>query len=242
MAGWTYSAWELNGAWGTKPLGIGDEAGGISMAVGILGALYEREQSGEGQKIEVAMQEAVLGFLNSTFHEHFTGNKVGGPPVQVADGYFTLRAPPMDDETWAKLAALMGREELRDDPRFATAEARRKHQGELNRIVCEWGRGKTRQELWVSLRDLGYFGAPVLSLGEVMEDPHVKERGVFFTAEHPTYGSTTLMKPWIRMSRTPSSIDRLAPMLGEHTDAILRDTLGLSPEEIADLRAQKIVR
>jgi crotonobetainyl-CoA:carnitine CoA-transferase CaiB-like acyl-CoA transferase len=233
----------MNGAWGTKPLGIGDEAGGISMAVGILGALYERVQSGEGQKIEVAMQEALLGFMNSTFHEHMTGNKVGGPPVQVADGYFTLRAPEMDDATWTELTAVMGREDdLRDDPRFATAEARRKHSGELNRIVREWGRTKTRQELWVGLRDLGYFGAPVLSLGEVMEDPHVKERGVFFPVDHPTYGSTTLMKPWIHLSRTPTSIDRLSPTLGEHTDAILRETLGLSPEEVGDLRAQKVVR
>src|SRR5438874_4761753 len=63
MAGWTHAAWELNDAWGTKALGIGDEAGGVSMAVGILGALYSRTQTGEGQKIEVAMQEAVLGFM-----------------------------------------------------------------------------------------------------------------------------------------------------------------------------------
>jgi formyl-CoA transferase len=149
----------------------------------------------------------------------------------------------MDDATWSKLAAVMGREDdLRDDPRFATAEARRKHGGELNRIMQEWARSKTREELWVALRDLGYFGAPVLSLGEVMEDPHVKERGVFFPIDHPTYGKTTLMRPWIRMSRTPTSIDRLSPILGEHTDAILQEILGLDPDEIADLRAQKAVR
>src|SRR5438093_2562435 len=155
MAGWTHAAWELNGAWGTKALGIGDEAGGVSMAVGILGALYSRTQTGEGQKIDVAMQEAVLGFMTSTFHEHFTGNKVGGPPSKVADGYFTLRAPEMDDRTWEKLCAAMGREEdLTDDPRFATPEARRKDSKELNRIVNDWAQDKTRDELWVGLRDL----------------------------------------------------------------------------------------
>src|SRR5688572_1945835 len=155
MAGWTAAAWELNGAPGTKAMGIGDEAGGISMAVGILGALYEREQSGEGQKIEVSMQEAVLGFMNSTFHEHVTGNKVGGPPYPVKDGWFTLRAPAMDDATWAELASVIEREELRDDPRFATAEARRKNGAELDRIVRDWALAKTRDEVWVALRDLG---------------------------------------------------------------------------------------
>ena len=243
MAGWTHSAWELNGAWGTKALGIGDEAGGVSMAVGILGALYARGQTGEGQKIEVAMQEAVLGFMVSTFHEHFTGNKVGGPPTEVGDGYFTLRAPEMSDATWEKLTAVMGREEdLRDDSRFGTAEARRKNARELDRIVKEWARDKTREELWVGLRDLGYFGAPVLSVEEVMEDPHVKERGAFIQREHPTNGAITLLAPWIHMSGTPAAINDVAPTRGQHTDWVLKDVLGLNPDDVADLRAENVVK
>src|SRR5207244_3105958 len=79
-----------------------------------------------------------LGFMVSTFHEHFTGNKVGGPPAQVGDGYFTLRAPEMNDETWRKFAAVMGREEdLVEDERFATPEARRKNARELDSILKE---------------------------------------------------------------------------------------------------------
>ncbi len=243
MAGWTHSAWELNGAWGTKPLGIGDEAGGISMAVGILGALYSRQQTGQGQKIEVAMQEAVLGFMVSTFHEHLTGNKVGGPPTKVGDGYFTLRAPEMNDATWEKLSAVMGREEdLRDDPRFATAEARRRNGNELNRILRDWAQDKTRDELWVGLRDLGYFGAPVLSLEEVIEDPHVKERRSFIQRDCPTYGPATLLAPWIHMSGTPTEIHDPAPTLGQHTDSILEDILGMNADEVASLRGESVVR
>ena len=243
MAGWTDAAWKMNGAYGTKALGIGDEAGGVSMAVGILSALYSRGQTGEGQKIEVAMQEAVLGFMTSSLHEHFTGNKVGGPPTEVADGYFTLRAPEMNDKTWEKLCAVMGREEdLRDDPRFATAEARSKNGNELNRIVREWAGDKTRNELWVGLRDLGYFGAPVLSLDEVMEDPHVKERGTFIQRDCPTYGPATLLAPWIHMSGTPTEIRDVAPKLGQHTDEILQGVLGLKPDEVTDLRAEDVVR
>src|SRR5204863_3685519 len=135
MAGWTHTAWESNGAPGTKALGIGDEAAGVSMALGVLAALHARERTGRGQKVEVSMQEAVLGFMTSSMHEYFTGNKIGTRPFKVADGYFTLRTSEVTDEGWSKLARLMGRNELIGDPRFDTASARRQHTGEVNEIL-----------------------------------------------------------------------------------------------------------
>jgi len=243
MAGWTYAAWESSGVWGTKTQGIGDEAGGISLAVGILGALVARERTGTGQKVEVAMQEALIGFMVSKLHQHFTGNLVGGSaPPQVADGYFTLRAPEMSDRTWAQLTAFMESEDLRDDPRFATVDARRRHERELNDILRSWARGKTRQELWEGLRDLGFFGAPVLALGEVLEDPHIRERQAFIEREHPTAGVQTLIAPWIRMSETPASIDDVSPTVGQHTDRVLQEILGLSAHDVEALRAEKVVQ
>jgi crotonobetainyl-CoA:carnitine CoA-transferase CaiB-like acyl-CoA transferase len=242
MTGWTHAAWQHSGVEGTKTLGIGDEAGGVSMAIGILAALHAREQTGEGQKIEVSMQEALLGFLVGTFHEFFTGNKISGPPAQVADGYFTLRVPEITDASWQKLAAVLERPDLEDDPRFATREARRTHRKELDELVTAWARGQTRQELWVKLRDLGYFGAPVLSLGEVLEDPHVKAREAFIQGEHPVAGNLTLLAPWIHMSKTPSSIRQMAPTLGQHTEEVLQGLLDCSAEEVEGLRAAGVVR
>jgi crotonobetainyl-CoA:carnitine CoA-transferase CaiB-like acyl-CoA transferase len=195
-----------------------------------------------GQKIEVAMQEALLGFMVSSFHEHFTKQKVGGgAPARVADGYFTLRVPEMSDGTWRELAATMDREDLQDDPRFATAEGRRAHRKELDDIVFVWAGGQTRQELWVKLRDLGYFGAPVLSMGEVIEDPHVKAREAFIQREHPTAGPLTLLAPWIRMSETPTAIQQVSPTVGQHTDEVLSGLLGLSSDAISELRAQNAI-
>ena len=124
IAGWTHSAWNNNGAHGTKTLGIGDEAAGVSIALGVVAALYAREHTGEGQKIEVSMQEAVLGFMTSSLHEHFTGNSVGNRPMKVADGYFTLRVPEVSDSVWPKLANVIGRSDLISDERFATEAAR----------------------------------------------------------------------------------------------------------------------
>lgn len=242
ISGWTHTAWEYSGAPGTKALGIGDEAAGVSMALGVLAALHARNRTGEGQKIEVSMQEAVLGFMISSMHEYFTGNKVSGPPIQVADGYFQLRVPDLSDAVWARLAHLMGREDLVEDPHFATATARRQRQSELEEMVKAWARRKTREELWKELRDLDYFGAPVLSIGEVLEDPHIKARQAFIERDRPTAGPTQLLAPWIHLSKTPTSIRDDAPAIGQHTDEVLGSLLGLTPAELGDLRAQGVVQ
>lgn len=241
IAGWTHSAWEDSGAPGTRAIGIGDEAAGVSMAVGILAALHARNSSGNGQKIEVSMQEAVLGFMVSSFHQYFTGNKVGTRPMQVADGYFTLRTPEVSDDNWKRLARVIGREDLATDPRFATEAVRRQHRAEIEELIRTWARRQTRQTLWDGLRDLGYFGAPVLSLGEVMKDPHIKARQAFIEREHPSAGPTKLLAPWIRLSETPASIRDDAPAIGQHTDEVLGGYLGLSSEELTELRAQGVV-
>ena len=242
MTGWTHTSWGYSGAPGTKALGIGDEAAGVSMTVGILAALHSRERTGEGQKIVVSMQEALLGFMISSMHEYFTGINVGNWPIAVADGYFTLRVPEIDDRVWAELARLMGREDLVQDSRFATVPARRQHRDELEAIVKGWAREKTRQELWEMLRDLDYFGAPVLSTAEVFEDPHVKARQAFIVRDHPTAGPATLLAPWIHLSRTPASIRADAPGIGQHTDEVLSGILNLTAPELTDLRAQGTIK
>src|SRR5262245_30762921 len=242
MTGWTHTSWGYSGAPGTKALGIGDEAAGVSMTVGILAALHSRERTGEGQKIVVSMQEALLGFMISSMHECFTGINVGNWPIAVADGYFTLRVPEIDDRVWAELARLMGREDLAQDSRFATAPARRQHRDELEAIVKGWARGKTRKELWEGLRDLDYFGAPVLSTAEVFEDPHIKARQAYIVRDHPTAGPATLLAPWIHLSSTPASIRADAPAIGQHTDEVLGGILSLTAAELSDLRAQGAIK
>lgn len=242
MTGWTDTAWKYGGVPGTKALGVGDEAAGVSMAVGILAALHARERSGQGQKVVVSMQEAVLGFMISSLHEYFTGMDVGNWPVQVADGYFTLRIPDMSDGVWVKLARLMGKDDLVHDSRFATESARRQHRGPLGEILKSWAHEKTRQELWEGLRPLDYFGAPVLSTAEVLEDPHIKARRAFIERNHPRAGLTTLLAPWIHLSKTPATIREDAPAIGQHTDEVLAGLLALGAAELSDLRAQGVIK
>jgi crotonobetainyl-CoA:carnitine CoA-transferase CaiB-like acyl-CoA transferase len=188
------------------------------------------------------MQEALLGFMISEFHEHFIGIEVGNYPVPVADGYFTLRIPDISDNGWAKLAKFMDREDLLADERFSTAAARKQHRAPLHQLIKDWARNKSRQELWDGLRAIDYFGAPVLSMGEVIDDPHIKERQAFIERDHPTAGPTKLLAPWIHMSKTPASIRSDSPALGQHTDEVLGGVLGLSALKLTNLRAQGIVK
>ena len=242
MTGWTHTGWNYSGAPGTKAIGIGDEAAGVSMVCGILAALHARERSGEGQRIVVSMQEALLGFMISEFHEHFIGIEIGNKPVPAADGYFTLRIPDLSDSGWAKLAKFMGREDLLEDTSFATAAGAKQNRSELYELIKTWVSGKTRQELWDGLRHIDYFGAPVLSMGEVIDDPHIKERQAFIERNHPVAGPVKLLAPWIHMSKTPPSIREDSPAIGQHTDEVLGGILGLSAAELSDLRAQRAIK
>jgi crotonobetainyl-CoA:carnitine CoA-transferase CaiB-like acyl-CoA transferase len=242
MTGWTHTGWGYSGAPGTKAIGIGDEAAGVSMVCGILAALHARERTGEGQRIVVSMQEALLGFMISEFHEHFIGIEIGNKPVPAADGFFTLRIPDMSDSGWAKLVKLMDRADLFEDARFSSAQARKQHRNELQELIKSWARGKTRQELWDGLRPIDYFGAPVLSMGEVIDDPHIKERNAFIERNHPTAGPVKLLAPWIHMSKTPATIRADSPALGQHTDEVLGKVVGLSPGELRELHEQGVVK
>ena len=120
-----------------------------------------------------------------------------------------------------EILKLMDRGDLVQDPQFATAPARKQHRSDLYELIRSWIATKTRQELWDGLRAIDYFGAPVLSMGEVIEDPHIKERKAFIERNHPTAGPTTLLAPWIHMSKTSASIRSDSPALGQHTDEVL---------------------
>ena len=178
----------------------------------------------------------------SEFHEHFIGIEIGNKPVPAADGYFTLRIPDLSDSGWVKLAKFMDREDLTQDPRFATVPARKQNRAELYELIKTWVGGKKRQELWDGLRAIDYFGAPVLSMGEVIEDQHIKERNAFIDRNHPTAGPTKLLAPWIHMSKTPASIREDSPAIGQHTDDVLGGVLGLSAGELSALRAEGVVK
>jgi len=237
ISGWTWCAQQMAGIDELHTMGIGDEAAGVSLCLGTLAALYAREQTGVGQKVEVAMQEALLGFMVSSFHRHFEKQSVGGLPKKCADGYYALSTNnlEMSDENWATLASAMDRPELASDPAYATASARRRNRHGVDEVVSGWLARKTRQEVWDVLSSLGLSSAPVLSLGEVIEDRHIKAREAFVDVEHPQAGSVKLLAPWVRFSETPSRIERPSPLVGQHNEEVFGKLLGLSPDDVRTL-------
>jgi crotonobetainyl-CoA:carnitine CoA-transferase CaiB-like acyl-CoA transferase len=239
--GWTNATWEFSGAPGTVPQGIGDEAAGVSLALGVVAALYARERSGRGQKIEVSMQEAMLGFMVSNFHTLFEQQAVGAAAKRCADGYVAFHLPDMSDELWESFATALGHREALDDPAFASPQARRENYEQWEELVSSWVASKTRAELDAAFRSTGVSAAPVRSLAEVIDDDHLRERAAFVDVEDSLAGPVKMLSPWIRFSETPAVIRRSAPAIGEHNETVFGDLLGLSDDELDQLRASGVI-
>ena len=201
ITGWQDETMRMANKPGAKlPVELGDEAAGVSLCTAIVAALYSREKTGKGQKIEVSMQEAFMGFMISMFHRHHEGIEIGADPKPCVDGFYSFHLPDITDELWAQLVQSLGRPELREDRRFRTAADRRKNHPEVEREVSALVSSKTRQELWDALRPLGISSGPLLSVAEALEDPHLKERGAFMEVDYPGAGKFKFSAPWMRFS------------------------------------------
>src|SRR5262249_10668681 len=150
---------------------------------------------------------------------------------QCRDGFYAFHLPDTSDSLWKALCEGMGEPSAAQDERFATEAARRKNYEQVEAKVSEWVRDHTRAELWEIFSKIGLSSAPVLSLGEVLEDEHLRERDAFVEVDHPEAGRVTLLAPWVRMSRTPAAIERPAPLVGQDNEEVFRGILGVDGEE-----------
>ncbi|MEU9059206.1 CaiB/BaiF CoA-transferase family protein [Streptomyces sp. NPDC048430] len=237
MSGWADASWKLSGAPGTQVFGPGDEAAGVSMALGICAALFSREQTGQGQKIEVSMQEALMGFMVSAFHEHFEGMGPAGAYMEAKDGHVATHLPDLSDDLFRKYSTALGHAEAIDDSRFATVGTRRENLKLLQATVAGWMKKFTARELFDILRAQQVPAGAVLSIDQVLEDEHIVAREAFVNVEHEEAGKLTLLAPWIRFSETPAAITHAGPAVGEHSDEVYRELLGYDAATLAELRA-----
>lgn len=230
-----------------------DVLGATHLCAGILGAIRERDRTGRGTMVEISMQEAILPTLVSHISAYYgmglrqlrEGNRGSGGVITPAnaypasDGWVMILAA--DNARWRKLCGLMGKPELGDDPRYAKLSGRSKNRDEIDRIISEWTRTKTREQLMSELSANDVICGMVKELPEVMTDPHLFERGALRDIEHPQLGRMTIFTSPLRFGGKPTAPKTPSPLLGADNQRVYGEELGLSEKEIADLRTRQVI-
>jgi formyl-CoA transferase len=232
---------------------IADYTTALYGAFSVMMALYHRDaRSGTGQHIDLSLFETVFRFTEVlvTAYDKLgvvrgrTGNKAyqasPGDHYLTSDGRY-LALTIAANNVFARLCEAIGRAELANDPRFSTQAARVQHYDAINGIVADWISSRPVDEVCAALRENGVPHSLIYSPVEIVKDPHFAARGTIATLEHPRLGPLKMPAAVPRLSSTPAPPLRAAPLLGENTDEVLRDLLGLSAEQLASLRADAVV-
>lgn len=235
---------------GPQKVGVAivDILAGMYATTAILAALYERERSGEGQRIDVSLFDVQIAALANQASAYLMAGQVPGrlgsahpsivpyQPFATSDGYVMLSIA--NDSQFRSFCASIGREDL--STQFPTNESRVSQRAELIPILAEIFRTKPMKE-WVELGEAnGFPCGPINRIDQVFDDPHVRANNTVMELPHERLGRVRSVRNPIRLSRTPISVTMAPPVLGAHTEEVLKE-LGLAEEEIRRLRESKVI-
>ncbi|HEV2303232.1 MAG TPA: CaiB/BaiF CoA-transferase family protein [Stellaceae bacterium] len=236
---------------------LGDTGTGMLLTISILSALYERQRTGRGRHVEIAMQDAIMQYLRGAFVQHARSGEpamrnganplaASGPPP--AGIYKTKGGGPNDyvyvfcshnnPEHWRRLCGVLGRPELADDPEYLDRDRRTGHQAEVDRMVAEWAARHTKHEAMRLIGEKGVPAGAVLDTGDLLAEPSFERRGILQTMRHPK-GELKMPTFPVRFDGATAEVGP-APLLGEHNREVLGDWLEMSDKDIAALKEEGI--
>ena len=233
-------------------ISIGDTLAAMFACVGCLVALHARERTGRGQIVDSALYEAVLGVMESLIPEYtitgYVRPRTGSilPNVAPANAYPTADGKEHlisgnQDTVWRRLALAMGQPELGEDERFATHNARGRNQAELDALIGAWSATLTAEQLEQCLNDHSVPNGKIFTAPDMLADAHFAAREAIVKLMHPQLGEFAMQNVAPKLSATPGSVRWVGPELGEHTDLVLGERLGLDEARLAQLRSTGII-
>jgi crotonobetainyl-CoA:carnitine CoA-transferase CaiB-like acyl-CoA transferase len=248
-------ALSVNGEPGLPPIKmgipLGDLVGGINGPIAILAALHERNTTGRGRYIDISLMDGMLGLLGYLAQlAFFTGEdpKPQGSqhPNLVPYGIFpasdgSIVVACLTNGFWGRICDALGCPENTNDPRYDTIQKRRDAREEVNAIVSAFTQQKTVDELVTLFTEYQVPHAPILGITDALSQPQAVEREMVVEVDHKALGRIPIVNRPIKYGGDKQPAPTAPPVMGEHTDDILSDVLGLSPERIEQLRAAKIV-
>jgi CoA:oxalate CoA-transferase len=229
-------------------ISLGDYMGGYNGAIAILAALYYRKVSGEGQAIDVSMQDGIWAMVfpdrANYFDTHIVpkrcGNKLSSSApfgaYNAKDGHVVICT--ITDPQWQKVLQAMGREDLIGEQRYATRENRTKNMDEVDGLVQAWCKGKTVEEVFSILKKFGVPCSPLPTFDRVANDPHLLSREMIVEVEQPVSGKVKLTGSVYKMSKTPGDRKQRVPEVGEHNEEIYGGLMGIDAQEMQKLKEE----
>jgi crotonobetainyl-CoA:carnitine CoA-transferase CaiB-like acyl-CoA transferase len=230
---------------------VADYIAGYQGAIGALLAVIHQRATGEGQRVDVASVDALFSalgtapsayaMLGQTMERNGSRDRMSAPAnlFQTADGWLYLHAGT--DALFRRLCTAMGRPELPEDSRYATVAQRMQNVEGVERLVSDWLSGLTAEQAGEALDRAGIPYSKVMGVDEVASSEQIRAREMLVDVEHPELGTVTLPGVPIKLSAAPGSIRKPPPLVGEDNDYIFGDVLGMTPEQILDLRERRVI-
>ena len=234
-------------------LSYGDPLSGMNAAFACLAALHHRRQSGEGMHVELSQVEGLIAFnadsimdytMNSRVQERMGNHHPSMAPhncycCKGEDQWVTIAVS--SEGEWKRFCEAIGQPSLIEDSRFSDVLSRHKNQNELDELIGQWTCKLDHYEVMRILQAADIPAGPVLDAKELLDDPHLNERGFFETVTHPEAGTHPYIGMYAKLSKTPGSIRKPAPCFGEDNEYVFGELLGLSVEEMAQLEEDRII-